>query len=37
MVVLYRDSAAFFIAPPLFMAIGALQDAGVLPVLLRLP
>ncbi len=32
-----RDSAAFFIAPPLFMAIGALQDAGVLPVLLRLP
>ncbi len=32
-----RDSAAFFVAPPLFMAIGALQDAGVLPVLLRLP
>lgn len=32
-----RDSAAFFFAPPLFMAIGALQDAGLLPVLLRLP
>ena len=32
-----RDSAAFFIAPPLFMAIGTLQDAGMLPVLLRLP
>ena len=32
-----RDAAAFFLALPLFAAIGALQGAGILPVLLRLP
>ena len=32
-----RDAAAFFLAPPLFALIGALQDSEILPVLLRLP
>jgi len=32
-----RESATFFLALPLFALIGWLQDAGILPVLARLP
>lgn len=32
-----RDASGFFLAPPLFLGIAWLQDAGILPVLLRLP
>lgn len=32
-----RESAAFFLALPLFALIGWLQDSGILPVLARLP